>query len=72
MTHYGNELLVTAEEYLLKHSANSEEFAAALEHIIWLAKNPEDRLAAKAAFKRVVTARGHERQFRDKLKGVSL
>lgn len=34
--------LATAEDYLLRYDAGSQEFEAALEHVLWVHKNKPD------------------------------
>lgn len=66
------EKLLQAEQYLRAYSPDSQEFEAALEHVIWVARNTSLRDAAQAVIRRTVALRKDERRFREKMKGAAL
>ncbi len=65
------EKLELAEAYLLKYSPDSQEFEAALEHVLWSGNRTATRDAAKAVLQRIITARGSERRAMQKLKAIA-
>lgn len=56
------ERLNTAEEYLLTYAATSQEFDAALEHVLWVHRNkPEQKKRCVDILMNVIKQRSEER-----------
>jgi hypothetical protein len=63
------ERLDLAEEWLLAHAANSQEFESALEHVRWVhANKPDWKLRCEAILANVVTRRRDEVYTMEKLR----
>lgn len=66
------ERLNTAEEYLLAYASSSQEFEAALEHLLWVNKNkPELQRRCAEILKNVVTRRSEEKHTMAKIGAIS-
>lgn len=61
--------LEAALDYLLRYAASTQEFEAALEHLVWVKDNrPEDRPAVAAVVQEVIKRRRDETHTMTKLR----
>lgn len=64
--------LSTAEEYLLTYDADSQEFDAALEHVLWVHRNkPHLKKTCADLLAKVIKARCEDRRVLAAFAGIS-